>query len=198
MACNFYAAMNRSRRDLLPPCVSFLSATVLVALALTGPACAQAAPRAEQRDPPLTFEAGQMRIDGKRKVRVLSGGVELTRGGFVLKAAEVEVRDAGAGQVAVALSGSGQTAQFRQKREGVDETVEGQADRIEYDTSSTVVRLIGKAVMRRFRGTVLSEEVTGQTITYDQERETFEVQGGHRVKGTVSPTGSPRVTGEIR
>jgi lipopolysaccharide export system protein LptA len=164
---------------------------------LSASACAQGLAAKADKEVPLTFDAGQMRIDGKRKVRVLSGGVELTRGGFVLKASEVEVRDAGNGQVAVALSSAGQLATFRQKREGLDESVEGQADRIEYETTTGLVRMTGKAWLRRLRGSTVSEEVSGQSIVYDQERETFEVQGGAagvgsgantgRIKGVVTP-----------
>lgn len=217
MDCNFYAAMHHSDRNFLPlstprrspppaiPGAQRLLAALGLALAASLlPPAASAQPAAAtskaERDQALTFDAGQVRIDGKRKLRVLSGGVELRRGDFVLKASEVEVRDGPQGALASALSAPGQVASFRQKREGFDETVEGQADRIDYDAAAGTVRLVGKAVLKRLRGSTVSEEVSGQTIVYDHERETFEVQGGAagsggRVKGTVTPLGSTRAAG---
>ena len=49
------------------------------------------------------------------------------------------------------LGGDGQPATFRQKREGLDEVVEGQARRIEYDTVTETVRFIDQAQVRVLR-----------------------------------------------
>lgn len=151
-----------------------------------------AASAARDRDAPLLFDAGQMKIDAKRKVRLLTGGVELTRGSFMLSSQQVELRETvQGGDVAIATSGNGQQAHFRQRREGVEEVIDGRADRIEYDGKTEVVHLIGNAVLKRLRGTVVTEEVSGQTIIYEHTKETFEVQGGggsgSRVKGVVTP-----------
>jgi len=162
---------------------------------------AQGLPDAD-RNAPLSIDAGQMKIDTKRRVRLLSGGVELTRGGFWLKSAQVELREAAQGDVAVATGVAGEPAVFRQKREALDELIEGRAERIEYDTRAEIVRLIDKAVLKRWRGGVLAEEVTGQVVVYDHLRETFEVQGGgpgSRVKGLVTPSAaSAAKPGEAR
>ena len=144
----------------------------------------------------LTFDAGRMVIDGKRKIRTLSGGVEITRGTLVLKAAQIELKETAQGQFATATSADGHPATFRQKREGLDEYVEGQARRIEYDTVSETVRFIDQAQVRVLRGGVPADQVTGQTIVYNHARDVFEVQGGSatmpggaggRVKGVVTP-----------
>lgn len=143
------------------------------------------------RDAPLLFDAGQMKIDVKRRVRLLTGGVQLTRGTFMLSAQQVELRETPLGSdFAVATAGAGQPARFRQRREGMDEVIEGQADLIEYDSKSETVRLIGNALLKRLRGSVVTEEVSGQTVVYEHSRETFEVLGGSsgsRVKGVVTP-----------
>ena len=136
---------------------------------------------------PLTFDAGRMVLDGKRKVRVLSGGVEIARGTMLLKAAQVELTEQAQGaQLAVATAAAGQLVQFRQKREGVDETIEGQSLRIEYDSLTETVRFIGQAQVRVLRAGTLADQVTGQTIVYDHKRDVFEVQGG---TGTATPAG---------
>ncbi|MFM2342690.1 MAG: lipopolysaccharide transport periplasmic protein LptA [Pseudomonadota bacterium] len=145
--------------------------------------------RAERADSeqPLTFDAGRMVLDGKRKVRVLSGGVEIARGTMLLKAAQVELKEQAQGaQLALATAAAGQLVQFRQKREGVDETIEGQSLRIEYDSLTETVRFIGQAQVRVLRAGTLADQVTGQTIVYDHKRDVFEVQGG---AGTVNPAG---------
>jgi lipopolysaccharide export system protein LptA len=148
------------------------------------------------REHALAFDAGRMLLDGKRKVRTLSGGVEITRGTLVLKAGQIELKEIAQGQFATAIGADGQPATFRQKREGLDEFVEGQARRIEYDTVSETVRFIDQAQVRVLRGGVAADQVTGQTIVYNHARDVFEVQGGvaaapggagGRVKGVVTP-----------
>lgn len=151
--------------------------------------------RAERadRDQPLEIDAGQVRIDGKRKLRVLSGGVEIRRGSLLIRAAQIELRETPQGEVAIATGSDSEPAQFRQKREGLDETVEGRAQRIEYTADTETVRLTQQAVLRRWNGTSLAEELSGQSIVYDHARENFDVQGasnnapGGRVKAVVAP-----------
>ena len=132
--------------------------------------------RAERADSsqPLAFDAGRMVLDGKRKVRVLSGGVEISRGTLLLKAAQVELKETPqGGQFAIATAADGQFVTFRQKREGVDETVEGQSRRIEYDSVSETVRFIGQAQVRVLRAGAPADQVSGQTIVYDHGRDVF-------------------------
>lgn len=186
MFCNFHAFTSMQNHR--------LAGLLLICAALSiGSVRAQALSQAD-RDAPLSFDAGQMRIDSKRKVRMLTGGVEITKGSFWMKAAEVELREQPQGDLAIAYGAKGQLAAFRQRRDAFDEVIDGQAERIEYDQRTEVVRLIGKAVLKRWRGGVLAEEVTGQTAAYDRVRETFEVQGGAdgsgggRVRGVVTPS----------
>jgi lipopolysaccharide export system protein LptA len=55
-------------------------------------------------------------------------------------------------QFGTVLAGPGQPAFFRQKREGVDEFIEGEAQRIDYNGQADTVRFTGQAVLRRFKG----------------------------------------------
>lgn len=183
-----------SRLSALTPLA--LAIVVSWAIGMPLPVAAQAAPAVRDRDVPLQFDAGQMKIDAKRRVRLLTGGVQLTRGTFWLASQQVELREtAQGGDLAIATSSAGQQARFKQRREGLDEVIDGQADRIEYDSKTETVRLIGNALLKRLRGTEVTEEVSGQIIVYEHGRETFEVQGGgssgSRVKGVVTPQPKP-------
>ena len=155
--------------------------------------------RAERADSsqPLAFDAGRMVLDGKRKVRVLSGGVEISRGTLLLKAAQVELKETPqGGQFAIATAADGQFVTFRQKREGVDETVEGQSRRIEYDSVSETVRFIGQAQVRVLRAGAPADQVSGQTIVYDHGRDVFEVQGG--TSASAQPAAPGAASGRVR
>lgn len=178
-----------------------LACAATFAVALAGASLPVQAEKAD-REQALTFDAGRMVLDGKRKIRTLSGGVEITRGTLVLKAAQIELKETAQGQLATAFGGDGQPATFRQKREGLDEIVEGQARRIEYDSVTETVRFVDQAQVRVLRGGVAADQVTGQTIVYNHARDVFEVQGagsaatGGRVKGVVTPRKSTGATAE--
>jgi lipopolysaccharide export system protein LptA len=147
------------------------------------------------RAQPLNFAADNARVDDAQRLNILSGNVEITKGSIVLRADRVEVRQGNDGsQTAVATGGQGGRALFRQRREGLDELIEGEADRVEYDGRADVVRFNGRAVMRRLTGGVVADEVVGQTIVYDNKTEVFQVVGGG---GSGSATPSGRVRGVI-
>lgn len=169
-----------------------------VALALLGVLLLGSPVQAEKadRDKPLNFSADSARVDDTQHINVLTGNVEITKGTMVFRAARVEVRQNADGtQTANARgSGTGGRAYFRQKREGLDEFIEGEGDRIEYDGAADTVRFTGRAIMRRLRGSTLADEVVGQTIVYDNRTEVFQVVGGAgsatssgRVRGVIGP-----------
>jgi lipopolysaccharide export system protein LptA len=170
-------------------------ATAAAAVALAVAAAGVGAERAD-RDKPLNFAADNLRYDSTKQTNVLTGNVLITKGTMTVKATRVEVRQTPEGhQFAVAFGGGGKPAHYRQKRDGVDEYVEGEADRIEYDGRNDIVKLIGNAVTRRYRGTTLADEITGPLITYDNVAEVFTVDGsgattgssGGRVRGVLTP-----------
>ncbi|MEY4752933.1 MAG: hypothetical protein RJA44_608 [Pseudomonadota bacterium] len=191
MESNIHAEMKRPMtRLLLPIRLRRLLPAALLCLGLLAAGAAQAE-RAD-REQPLEIDAGQVRIDGKRKLRVLSGGVEIRRGSLLIRAAQIELRETPQGDIAVAIGSEAEPALFRQKREGLDEQVEGRAQRVEYDTAGETVRLTQQAVLRRWNGGTLAEELSGQSILYDHVRESFEVQGGSAAGGRVRAVVAPR------
>lgn len=184
MACKFCAVMKL--RFLLPPLAC------LAALLSATPAGAEKADRGK----PLTIEADQPgTLDLIKQVVVFNGNVVVAQGSMAIRAERVEVRERPDGhRSATALGLAGKPASFRQKREGVDEYIEGRAERIEYDSRGDVVRFAGNAQVRRLRGGAPADEVIGSVITYDNGNETFKVEGAPAAAGSASaPDGSGRV-----
>jgi lipopolysaccharide export system protein LptA len=164
MVCKFCAAMK--------PYLAL--ALLLFAAALPGARAEKA-----DRSKPLTIEADQPgTLDLVKQVIVFNGNVVVSQGTMAIRAERVEVRERADGhRSATAMGNGGKPASFKQKRDGVDETIEGVAERIEYDSRGDVVRFAGNAQVRRLRGGVPADEITGAVITYDNGNETFSVQG---------------------
>ncbi|MBA2721659.1 MAG: lipopolysaccharide transport periplasmic protein LptA [Methylibium sp.] len=171
----------------------FLRAAALFAVAAVLAAPAWAAN--VDRNQPLNFAADSARVDEQKQVNILQGNVEITKGTIVIRADRVEVRQSPQGyQSAIATGWPDKRAYFRQKREGNDEYIEGEAQRLEYDGRNDSIKLINQAVMRRFRGGTVTDEVSGNTISYDNTTEVFQVVGGPdsaapagRVRGVLTP-----------
>jgi lipopolysaccharide export system protein LptA len=158
------------------------------------PAGAEKADRFE----PLNFAADAARVEDNQRLNILSGNVEITKGTMVVRADRVEVRQNPDGtQTATAIGGPGGRAFFRQKRDGVDEAIEGEAERIVYDGKTEVVRFTSRAIMRRLQGNTVNDQVSGPVIVYDNKTSVFQVQGGSggegtgRVRGVITPRTTP-------
>jgi lipopolysaccharide export system protein LptA len=133
------------------------------------------------------------KVDLQNQIVVFNGNVVVTKGTMVIRANRIEVRESPEGyQYATAVGSSGQLAGFRQKREGVNEFIEGQAERLEYDSKADTIRFINKASVKRLRGTDVADEVTGALITYDNTAELFIVSGGASAATPANPTGRVR------
>lgn len=168
---------------------SHTALAVTLVLALAG-----AAAQAEKADraKPMNIEADALRYDDLRQVSVFTGRVVVTKGTIVFRGARIEVRqDAEGYQHGVVTAEPGKLAFFRQKREGVDEFIEGEGETIEYDGKADRVKFLKRAEMRRFRGATLADEITGNLIVYDNTTDVFTVDGGPA--GGASPAGGGRV-----
>lgn len=183
--CKFRALMNF--RFTAPLSVA---AALLVGVFSSTPAQAEKADRLK----PLNVEADQpSNIDLLKRVVVFNGNVVVTKGTLAIRAARVEVRETSDGyQAAVATGTPGKLATFRQKRDGVDEFIEGQAERLEYDSKADTVRFVNAAVVRRLRGGVVADEVTGSVVSYDNTTEVFSVSGGIAAITPGNPSGRVR------
>lgn len=174
-------------------------------LCLTAAAWVAAPVRAEKADrqQPLTIEADKPGlVDLARQVVVFNGNVVVAQGTMVIRAERAEVRQTAEGARSATLTGTpGKPASFRQKRDGVNEFIEGSADRIEYDARSDVLRFIGNASVRRLRGGSAADEISGQLITYDNRAEQFNVDGGGnggRVRAVLIPAPDAAASGASR
>ncbi len=138
---------------------------------------------------PLQAEADALRYDDARQTSVFSGRVLISKGSIRIRADQVEVRQDEQGhQFGVASGSASQRAFYRQKREGVDEYIEGEAERIEYDGRADRVTFRGQAELRRYRGTTLSDQTSGAVIVYDNRNDTFRVDGA--ATAAADPTGA--------
>jgi lipopolysaccharide export system protein LptA len=165
-----------------------------VALAATCWAPAALAERAD-REKPMNAEADALRYDDARQTSVFTGNVVITKGTILIRGAQVEVRQDPQGhQFGTVLSGPEQPAFFRQKRDGVNEFIEGEARRIDYDGQADTVRFTGQAVLRRYRGSTLSDETAGGVIVYNNQTEVFSVDGGPASASASNPSGRVRAT----
>ena len=166
----------------------------LVALGVMAAVTCHAA-HAEKADrtKPLNVEADNGRYDDVKQLGIFTGNVVVTKGTMSMRAAHIEVRQSPDGaQFGIATADEGKRAIFRQKREGLDEYIEGEGERIEYDGKADVVRFINRAVIRRFRGAVLADETAGSTIVYDNVAEVFNVVGGAAAATPTNPSGRVR------
>ena len=169
------------------------SLPLLLALALAAtPAGAEKA----DRNKPMNVEADSLRYDDLRQTSVFSGKVVVTKGSIVIRGARVTVKQDPEGfQFGTVTAEPGKRAFFRQKRDGVDEYVEGEADTIEYDGRADRVKFVGRAEMRRLRGETVNDETSGSVITYDNSNDQFTVDGGAAAGGTpANPGGRVRAT----
>ena len=144
---------------------------------------------------PLNVEADLPgKIDLLRQFVVFNGNVVVTKGTMTIRADRIEVRELPDGyHTAVAFGSPGKHATFRQKRDVPDEYIAGDAERLEYDGKSDVIRFVNNASVRRLRGSETNDEISGNLVTYDSTTEVFSVTGGAAPTAT-NPGGRVRVT----
>jgi lipopolysaccharide export system protein LptA len=187
MVCKFHAAM---KSPLFPPWLRLVPACVFALWAVTTPVLAEKADRLQK----MEVESDQPgKVDLQNQIVVFNGNVVITKGTMVIRANHIEIRETPEGyQHATAIGSSSQLAVFRQKRDGVNEYIEGRAERVEYDSKADTIRFINKASVKRLRGTEVADEVTGALITYDNIAELFTVSGGSSAATPTNPTGRVR------
>ncbi len=161
------------------------AAAACFALALVAPASAERA----DRDKPTQIDADKQFGDDLKQIVIYTGSVVLTRGTLRITGTRLEFRQDPEGyQYAVVIGAPGQLASFRQRRDstrpGIEEHVEGVAERIEYDGKIETVRFIQRANWRRLENGEVRDELTGNVITYDGRNSTYQADGGDPRKGS--------------
>ena len=150
------------------------------------------------RDQPMNIEADSMRHDQARQLTQFTGKVLATKGTLVLRAARMEVQqDAQGRQVARLWAAPSERVFFRQKREGVNEFTEGEAEQLTYDNQADVVTLNQRAEVRILRGNQVADQLNGHTIVFNNTSEVMTVDGqptsgaGQRVRAILTPRNTP-------
>lgn len=144
------------------------------------------------RDKPVHLEADQVTVDDINKVHIFDGRVTLSQGTLAIRSDKLVVKqDADGFKNGIASAKAGGLARFRVKRDGKDEYVEGEAERIEYDAKSEITRFFNRAQVKSGL-----DEVRGQYIVFDGQNEQYSVTSGPN--GTVLPGRENRVRAVIQ
>lgn len=156
-------------------------------------ACTLAHAEKADRDKPVNIDADRMTVDDKNKVHIFEGNVTLTQGTLTIRSAKLVVTQDNDGfQRGVATGGANGLAHIRQKREGVDEFMDGEAERIEHDSKLDQTELFNRAYVKSGKDDVRSEYifVDGQTETYratSGRNGTSAAATGGRVRAVIMP-----------
>jgi lipopolysaccharide export system protein LptA len=171
-------------KNLLSPAL-----VIAVLLGLAAPVWAEKADRSK----PMNIEADSLRYDDLKQVSVFTGRVVLTKGSIQIRGDRLEVRqDPDGYQFGVATGSADKLAFFRQKREALDEFIEGEGETITYDGRADTVTFARRAQLRRLRGSVVADEITGANIVYENLTDLFTVDGVAK-NGPTGALGSGRV-----
>ncbi|MGA7750374.1 MAG: lipopolysaccharide transport periplasmic protein LptA [Gallionella sp.] len=132
------------------------------------------------RNQPVHLEADQVLMDDTQQISTFTGNVRLSQGTLLLSGDKIVVVEDKDGFKHATVYGN--TAEFRQKREGFDQYVEGYGERIEYDTRTETLNFHEKARLKRGL-----DEVSGDNIVYNTKSEIFRVNGNDANSGNVPP-----------
>ena len=162
----------------------------LFSLAIMGTAQAEKAD--SEKEAVITAQRGQ--VDDIKQTRTLTGDVVLVKGTLTMKAGRALITEDPQGYQFITFWGeAGKLATFRQKRDGEgDLWVEGEAERVEYNNKTEVVKLFSKAKLTRLQGVKPTDVANGAFISYDSRNELFNMENSD--SGTSSPgAGSVRM-----
>ena len=165
---------------MMPKPLNLIATTLLLALAL--PAYAEKA----DKEKPINLEADRISMDDIKKQQIFEGNVILTQGTLQIRTNKLVVtQDADGFQKGVAIGGANGLARFKQKREGSDDYVEGEGERIEHDAREEKTEFFIRGWVRNGL-----DEVKGQYISYDSLTEKYVVTNG--AGQTKNATGTPQ------
>lgn len=143
--------------------------TLQFAIAALLVATSAAAERSD-REKEIVVGADRLTADDANRTSTFEGSVVVTQGTMRMTASKVTVKEDAQRHKFYVASGSPVT--FRQKRDKVDEWVEGFAERAEFDDRNDVLKLYTRARVKSNQN-----ELAGDFISYDMKREVAEVSG---------------------
>jgi lipopolysaccharide export system protein LptA len=138
------------------------------------------------REKEIVVGADRLIADDANRTSTFEGSVVVTQGTMRMTAARVTVKEDAERHKFYVANGSPVT--FRQKRDKVDEWVEGFAERAEFDDRNDVLKLYNRAKVKSN-----TNEITGEFITYDMRKDLAEVSGAAPGAAMPAGQGAPRV-----
>ncbi len=136
------------------------------------------------RDKPVNIEADRVSVDDVKRIQTFDGNVQLVKGTLIIRAERIVVtQDDDGYQRGVATGTASALPRFRQKREGQDDYIEGEGERIEHDAKAEKTEFFNRAWVKSGL-----DEVRGQFISYDARTEKYFVTSGPN--GTRAQPGS--------
>ncbi len=121
------------------------------------------------REKPINLEADRVSMDDINKVQIFEGNVVMTQGTMQIRTNKLVVtQDADGFQKGVATGGPNGLARFRQKRDGKDEFIEGEAERIVHEARNEKTEFFVRAWVKSGQ-----DEVRGHYISYDAPTEKY-------------------------
>jgi lipopolysaccharide export system protein LptA len=155
---------------------------LLCGLCAAGPALAEKADRSR----PIQIDADTVHVDDAVKSVVYEGHVVLTQGTMSMRADRIDVNQDDQGMASGIATGK--PVYFRQKADGRNEYMEAEANRVEYDARTEVVKLIGSAHLKQG-----DDDLRGALIIYDMNTERYQAKGADtgnatgRVHAVIQP-----------
>ena len=138
------------------------------------------------RDKPIEIVSDTMTMDDTKNVSIYTGDVILTQGTLIIKADELIVREDNQGFQH--STSTGNPTSFKQKREGVEEYIEGIGQRIEYDGHMDKVHIYRNAIVKRGNDTVM-----GDYIIYDANAEVAQAMSSKSNNGEANDTSKKKI-----
>ena len=128
---------------------------------------------------PAEIDSDRVTINELTRTRVFDGNVVIVKGTLLINADRLELKtDAEGYQTMLAMGSAAKPAKFKQKREGLDETVESESTTLLFDGKADTILLTDKAIVRRLSKGAVQDEVRGAVIKYFNQTEYYEVKGG--------------------
>jgi lipopolysaccharide export system protein LptA len=147
------------------------------------------------KEKPAVISADHQDGNQLDQVHVYTGDVVLTKGTIIVRGDQLTIKEDPEGyNFGTALATKpNKLAYFKQKREGVDEYIEGQAERIEYDEKSDTIRLFNHAIVKRLVAGRDADEVRGDRIDYNSRTELYSAESlpGKRTNSILQPKIKP-------
>ncbi len=171
-----------------PRILAVAALVALAALVMGAPARAERA----DREKPLQVESDRLVYDDAKQVGTFTGNVVATKGTILIRGDRLVLRQDAAGNQHSFVYGN--PASFRQKREGLNEFIEGYGGEIDYDSSSETAHIRQNAVLRKLEKERVTEEMFGQLIVYEGKTDSYTVDGSPtRTPSSANPSGRVRV-----